>query len=92
MTMEAVPPDLAARLNVARHRVSLTVGDVAERCDISPDHVRNLLAGRRLPTETIARRLIDVLELDDPTADLLILYSDGRYVSSGGFGVVAAGG
>jgi hypothetical protein len=83
MTMEAVPPDLAARLNVARHRVSLTVGDVAERCDISPD---------RLPTETIARRLIDVLELDDPTADLLILYSDGRYVSSGGFGVVAAGG
>ena len=92
MTKDAVPPDLAARLNVARHRLGLSVGDVAERCDISPDHVRDLLAGRRLPTETVARRFIDVLELDDPTADLLIVHSDGRYVSSGGFGVVTTGG
>jgi hypothetical protein len=39
----------------------------------------------------MARRLIEILELEDELADLLLRHADGRYVSSAGFGIVDVG-
>ena len=87
----AAPPDLGARLNAARVRLGLGVGEVARAGDLSGEHLRDILAGKRLPNGVVARRLIELLELDDETADLLIHHAEGGYVSAGGFGTLHFG-
>ena len=91
MATSAAPADLGARLNAARLRAGLGMSEVAEICDLSVGHLRDVMAGKRIPNGVITRRLIETLELDDETADLLLAESGGVYVSSGGFGSIMFG-
>ena len=84
----SVPPDLASRLNAARLRLDLSVTETARLCDLSRQHLHDVLMGRRLLAPAVARRLIAVLQLDSATAEEVLRTADGRYVSTGGFGVV----
>jgi ribosome-binding protein aMBF1 (putative translation factor) len=88
MERETIPPDLGARINEARRRAGLGVVETARACDISLDHLSDILAGKRTPNDVVARRLIEVLEMDDVMADELIHHATGRYLSAGGFGTV----
>ena len=91
MATEVAPADLGARLNAARLRAGIGMSEVAEICGLSVAHLRDILGGHRFPNGVIARRLIETLELDNATADLLLAESGGRYVSTGGFGSVMFG-
>ena len=59
------PPDLGPILSAARRRAGLKVSEAAFLAGISRPHLSNMEAGRRLPSEAIARALADVLCLDD---------------------------
>lgn len=59
------PADLGPMLRAARGRAGLKVVEAAFLAGISRPHLSNMEAGRRLPSEAIARALADVLCLDD---------------------------
>lgn len=88
MEREAIPPDLGDRINQARRRAGLGVVETARACDISVEHLGDILAGTRTPGDVVARRLIEVLEVDDAMADDLIHHAGGSHRSTGGSGTV----
>ncbi len=65
-------PDLAARLDQARHRVGLTVRDVALLTGISKSMIWYVVRGERVPCQEYAERLAKALQLGFETREELL--------------------
>jgi len=81
-------PDLSARINAFRLASDVSVRELARRCGVSRQHMTDLLAGRRLPTVEMARRIIFELEVPPLLAAEILDAADGSYRRSAGFGAV----
>lgn len=71
-TRGTLPEWLAARLGEARTRLGLSYRQVGAAVDVPHGHVWLIEHGRRRPSTVVARRLAEVLELDDATAAVLV--------------------
>lgn len=81
ITRQAIGPVLGAELRAARGRAGLGVRETARRLRISHSYLVLLERGERAPSAWTARRLIAVLALENPTADLIQGF--GRRVEAG---------
>jgi transcriptional regulator with XRE-family HTH domain len=81
-------PDLSARINAFRLASDVSARELARRCGVSRQHMTDLLAGRRLPTVEMARRLVFELEVPPLLAAEILDAADRSYRSGAGFGVV----
>jgi transcriptional regulator with XRE-family HTH domain len=81
VTRHAIGPALGAELRAARERSGLGLRETARRLRIEHSYLSALERGERAPSGWTARRLVDVLALKGPTADLL--EGIGRRVDAG---------
>ena len=65
-------PDLAARLDQARHRIGLTIRDIALLTGISKSMIWYVVRGERVPCRAFAELLAKTLRLDSETRDWLL--------------------
>lgn len=71
-TRRTLDPGLAAKLDLARRSLGLTIREFAYRTSISRSMAAYLCTGERVPSVEVAERVGEVLRLDDATyAELL---------------------
>ena len=81
VTRNAIGPVLGAEIRAARERAGLGVREAARRLRIEHSYLIALERGERAPSAWTAGRLIEVLALQGPTADLIQRF--GRRVEAG---------
>lgn len=63
-----IPRDLGAEIRAAREDAGVTLRDLGRALGLSAGFLSRLERGLRAPSATVALDLIDVLDLDVPTA------------------------
>lgn len=74
--------DLGRRINEARRRADMTVGELARQLTVSRTVASDIVSGKRSPTPSIAQRLIELLDFERETEEDLRQMSEATYTSS----------
>lgn len=71
-TRRTLPPDIAAGIRAGLHRSGLSLRQAAEIFGIDNSYLCRLTNGTRYPSHKVAARIVNLLPIDQDTADALL--------------------